>query len=415
MHATATSEPGNNRFFSTDTRPPAMLTSSATLPRPADFVIVGSGIAGASVGHWLAPFGKVVVLEREAQPGYHSTGRSAALYMASYGSPQVRALTLASRAFFDRPPAGFADHPLLSPRGALMVATHGQEAVLEQHWQVLQQLAGDARRLTASQACALVPVLRGDRVAGALLEPDAADMDVHAIHQGYLRGIRRHGGVVKGNAEVRALAHDGSQWRIESTAGAWRAPVVVNAAGAWADALAAMAGADPIGLVPCRRSALVFKPAPEVEFESWPMVYGAGEDWYFKPDAGQILASPANADPVPPQDVQPEELDIATAIHRIEEITTMQIRRPTRTWAGLRSFVADSGLVGGFDAKARGFFWVAAQGGYGIQTSAAMGEACASLVRGLPIPPRIADWGLTAGMLGPARLQPDQREGVTGA
>lgn len=171
--------------------------------RPADVIVIGAGIAGASAAFWLAPHASVIVLEREAQPGYHSTGRSAALFMESYGTPQVRALTLASRAFLENPPPGFTDHPILSPRGALFVAAPGQEAELEQHWRLLQAMAPDARLLTAAQACALVPVLRPDKVVGAVLEPGAADMDVHALHQGYLRGLRRAGGSVVGDAPVR--------------------------------------------------------------------------------------------------------------------------------------------------------------------------------------------------------------------
>lgn len=370
----------------------------------ADFIIIGAGIAGASVGYWLAQHGKTVLLERESQPGYHSTGRSAALYMASYGSAQVRALTLASRAFFDNPPTGFSEHPLLSPRGAMMVAGHGQEQALEEHWAVLQGLNSGAQRLTASQCQARAPILRSEKLVAGLIEEDACDMDVHAIHQGFLRGVKHHGGTIHNNAEVLNLERMGSDWLVQTPGGTWRAPIVINAAGAWAQVIGEMAQAFPIGLTPCRRSAFTFKPEMTLDFSKWPMTYGATEDWYFKPDAGLILGSPANADPVLPHDVQPEEMDIALAISRIEEMTTLTIRRPSHTWAGLRSFVGDGGLVGGFDPQAPGFFWVAAQGGYGIQTSAAMGEACASLVRGHALPSHIADWGLTADMLSPDRL-----------
>jgi D-arginine dehydrogenase len=181
--------------------------------------------------------------------------------------------------------------------------------------------------------------------------------------------------------------------------------VVINAAGAWCDVIAALAGVPRIGLQPKRRSAFTFAPPAGVDARHWPCLISADETWYVKQDAGMLLGSPANADPVDPQDVQPEELDIALAIDRIQEMTTLEIRRPARTWAGLRSFVADGDLVGGFDPAAPGFFWVAAQGGYGIQTSAAMGEACAALARGLPLPERIAGFGLTEAMLGPARLR----------
>lgn len=369
----------------------------------ADFVVIGGGIAGASAAMWLAPHGRVVVLEAESQPGYHSTGRSAALFMESYGTPQVRALTRASRAFFEQPPVGFAEHPLLSPRGALMVAPPGQEEALKEHWAVAQSLSPHARLLDRDACCAMTPVLRRDQIIGGVYEPDALDMDVHAIHQGYLRGMRRADGQLVCDAPVTALRREGDRWQVEAGGQTYRAPVVLNAAGAWADKIGALAGAGPIGLQPKRRSAFMFAPPDGVAIHGWPMTIGVEEDWYFKPDAGLLLGSPANVDPVEPHDVQPEEMDIALAIHRIEEMTTMTIRRPTRTWAGLRSFVPDGDLVGGFDAQVPGFFWIAAQGGYGIQTSPAMGEACAALARGEPLPERIAGFGLTAEMLSPSR------------
>ncbi|MDP3354826.1 MAG: FAD-dependent oxidoreductase [Polaromonas sp.] len=375
------------------------------MPEQTDFIIIGGGIAAASVGYWLAPHGRVILLERESQPGYHSTGRSAALFMESYGTAQVRALTMASRAFFQNPPQGFSEHPLISPRGAMMVAMHGEEALLAEQWDVFRSVTPHARLLSSEQACALVPVLRPEKVLGAVLEPDAADMDVDAIHQGFLRGLRRAGGEVICNAEVTALARVGDVWQVQAGGQTYTAPVVINAAGAWADVVAALAGAALIGLEPRRRSAFIFAPPDGINSAAWPLTASIDEGWYFKPDVGMLLGSPANADPVAPQDIQPEELDIAMAIHRIEEMTTLTIRRPTRTWAGLRSFVADGDLVGGFDGDAPGFFWLAAQGGYGIQTSAAMGEACAALARGLPLPERMAGFGLTEAMLSPARLR----------
>ena len=378
-------------------------------PLHSDFLIVGAGIAGASVAYFLAPHGRVTLLEREAQPGYHSTGRSAALYMASYGTPQVRALTLASRAFFDAPPAGFADAPILSPRGALFVAASDQADLLDAHCELLQRMSPTSRRLGRDEALALVPVLRREALLGAALEPDAADIEVHTLHQGYLRGLRRHGGTLVCDAEATQIERVGADWIVQAGAREYRAPLLVNAAGAWCDVVARLAGVAPIGLQPKRRSAFVFAPPDGLQFAHWPCLIGADESWYLKPDAGLLLGSPANADPAEPQDVQPEELDIALGIARIEQHTTLRIRRPARSWAGLRSFVADGDLVGGFDAKLPGLFWVAAQGGYGIQTSAAMGRACAALLRGQALPADIADAGLTAVMLSPLRCAPVAR------
>lgn len=374
------------------------------IPVDADFLIIGAGIAAASIGYFLAPHGRVTLLERESQPGYHSTGRSAALFLASYGTPQVRALTLASRAFLDQPPDGFADVPILSPRGALFVATPEQADLLDEHCTLLQSMSPQSRRLSRDQTLALVPVLRPELLLGGALEPDASDIDVHALHQGYLKGLRRRGGTLVCDAEVTHIERNGGQWQVQAGGREYRAPLLVNAAGAWCDGVAQMAGVRPIGLQPRRRSAFVFAPPPGLDVSGWPSVVGADESWYFKPDAGLLLGSPANADPVAPQDVQPEELDIALGIDRIQTHTTLQIRRPLRIWAGLRSFVADGDLVGGFDAQAPGFFWVAAQGGYGIQTSAAMGQACAALLRGNTLPQHLADFGLSPAMLSPARL-----------
>jgi D-arginine dehydrogenase len=373
----------------------------------ADFLVVGAGIAGASIGYRLAERGRVVLLERESQPGYHSTGRSAALFLESYGTPQVRALTLASRAFLERPPEGFADVPILGPRGSLMVANAEQLAPIDAHWEVLRAISPRARRLDAAEARALVPVLREDVVVAGVYEPDAADIDVHALHQGYLRGVKRRGGSVLTDAEVVALARRDGRWHATLRDGTRRsAPVLVNAAGAWCDAVARLAGALPIGLVPKRRSAFVFTAPSGLDAGRWPTFVCVDESWYVKAEAsGALIGSPANADPVEPQDVQPEEFDIALGIDRIQSWTTLEIRRPSRIWAGLRSFVADGGLVGGFDPEAEGFFWVAGQGGYGIQTSAAMGEACAALAAGEPLPARIGGFGLTAAMLSPLRLR----------
>jgi D-arginine dehydrogenase len=369
-----------------------------------DAIVIGAGIAGASVAYFLAPHARVLLLEREAHAGLHSTGRSAALFSETYGPPQVCALTRASRAFLEQPPAGFARAPLLAPRGALVVGRADQAVSLQALHAAFQPHARDLRLLDGAALRAIVPVLRPESAALGLLEPRAADIDVNELHQGYLRGVRAHGGALRLNAGAQAIMRDAAGWRVDSAAGAFCAPLLLNAAGAWADQVAGLAGVAPLGLQPKRRTAFLFAPPAELATAHWPFVTDVDESFYFKPDAGQLLGSPANADPVAPHDVQPEELDIALGVHAIEQATTLTIQRPGRSWAGLRSFVADGELVGGFAPDADGFFWVAAQGGYGIQTSAAMGEACAALALGRALPAHQQDAGVSAARLAPRRL-----------
>ncbi|HEX2010849.1 MAG TPA: FAD-binding oxidoreductase [Roseateles sp.] len=380
--------------------------------REYDYLIVGAGIAGASLGWRLAGSARVLLLERESQPGYHSTGRSAAMFMESYGPPAVRALTRASRAFYEQPPEGFTSVPLLHPRGALYLATHEQVALLAR---LQAELAGSCpglQVLDAGTTLARVPCLRPELVHGALYDPGSQDIDVNALHQGFLRGLRQRGGALRCDARPVQAQHDGQAWTVTLADGeTLRATTVVDAAGAWADELAALFGAAPIGLVPHRRSAFTFKPPEGMDASAWPAVIGVDESYYFKPDAGQLLGSPANADPTTPHDVVPEELDIALGIHQIESVTQLQIRRPASTWAGLRSFVADGEMVIGFDAACPGFFWLAAQGGYGIQSAAGASALAAALLRGEPLPPELVREGLDPATLAPARL----RQGPSGA
>lgn len=371
----------------------------------ADFIIIGGGIAGASTGYWLSRHGRVLVLERESHPAYHSTGRSAALYTAAYGTAQVRALTLASRDFFDAPPEGFCEHPLLTPRGEMTVDFTGDPTELNNQYLSAKATVPEMQLLSADEACARLPILRREKVHGALYDPSASDIDTDALHQGYLRGIRRNQGEVRTDCEVLGLERDEQgQWLVRTAGQTFCAPILVNAAGAWADQVGVMAGAQPLGLQPKRRAAFIFAGPEGVDIHHWPMLVSLDESFYMKPDAGMFLGSPANADPVEPHDVQPEELDIAMGIYQIEEATTLTIRRPTRTWAGLRSFVKDGDLLAGFDTRVPGLFWVAAQGGYGIQTSPAMGQASAALVRGEALPEALTRFGLDAAMLSPARL-----------
>ncbi len=373
-----------------------------------DVVVVGAGMAGASLAWRLARAGAaVLVLERESQPGYHSTGRSAALFMESYGTPQVRALTRASRAFYTHPPAGFCSHPLLHPRGVLHVARTGQQALLDEALAAYRAEGLQADLLDAAQARALVPSLKGEQLLGAVLDRDAMDIDVAELHQGFLRGMAQAGAQLRCGAElVRGRPGSGNQaaWQLQLGSGqALQARAVVNAAGAWADAVAGCCGAQPLGIEPHRRTAFTFDPPAGVDVRAWPAVIAVDESFYFKPDAGQLLGSPANADPVPAHDVVAEELDVATGIHHIQEWASLQIHRPRHTWAGLRSFAPDGDLVIGWDARQPGFFWLAGQGGYGIQTAAGVSLLACALLRGDPLPPALAEQGVDPARMNPGR------------
>jgi D-arginine dehydrogenase len=375
------------------------------LAETCDLIVVGAGMAGAAAAAHLAVRRRLVLLERESQPGYHSTGRSAALFTETYGNRAIRVLTGAGRAFYEAWSEGFANNPILKPRGALMFAMPGQESQLDQAWDDLSSLDPRVQRLDAGEARAMVPVLRPDHVIGAVLEPDAMDIDVHELHQGYLRRLRQRGGRLVTDAELRTLAYRGGMWTVTTTAGEFAAPVVINAAGAWADMVGALAGLPPIGLVPKRRTALTIAPPTGIETGTWPMTLDVGETFYFKPDAGKLLVSPADETPMEPCDVQPEELDVAIAIDRLIQATTIEVTRIERKWAGLRSFVADKTTVCGFDPLADGFFWLAGQGGYGIQTAEGMARCATSLIDGAGLPPDIAAKGLDAATLSPARFR----------
>jgi len=369
-----------------------------------DFLIMGAGIAGASAGYFLAERGRVTLLEREDAPGYHSTGRSAALYTETYGNAAIRALTVRSGPFFRNPPEGFSEHHLLGPRGVLLVALPDAKAKYEATLAEGRRYAPSVRGVDRAEALRLCPALRPDLLGFAIHEPDAMDMDVHAIHQGFLRGLRQRGGQVVTGAEVNSLSRKGSAWDVMTSAGRFTAPIVINAAGAWADEVAMLAGVRPVGLVPKRRTAFIIDVPAGVDASHWPVVGDIDETFYFKPEAGRLLVSPADETPMPPCDVQPEEIDIAVAAERLEARTNLRVERVIRKWAGLRSFVRDKTPVVGHAPEAPGFVWLAGQGGYGIQTSPSMGRVAAALATGDELPADLLAQGLKASDLLPDRL-----------
>ncbi|GAB3538897.1 FAD-dependent catabolic D-arginine dehydrogenase DauA [Noviherbaspirillum agri] len=370
--------------------------------KKCDFVVVGAGIAGTSAAYELAAEGDVVLLEREMHPGYHSTGRSAAIFLETYGSATVRALTRGSRAFFENPPEGFSEHTLVSPRGALFVSTQATLPKLAAHFIAVSKLVDTVTWFDGDDLQKLLPCLTKDTWVAGVLEPHAQDLDVHAIHQGYLRGFRQRSGELVVNAEVMSATYQAGAWRVQTTNGVFEAPYLINAAGAWADELASLAGVRPIGLLPQRRTAVMLD-APK-EAQSWPYFGDIGESFYVKPDAGRLLASPCDEVTVPPSDVAPEEYDVAVIANRIETMTTLPVNRILSKWAGIRTFAPDRTPVVGWAPGAKGFFWLAGQGGYGIQTAPAMARCCHSLITEKRIPQALADLGVTSEALSPVRF-----------
>ena len=367
--------------------------------RRADVLIAGAGIAGSSLAFELAAHRSVLLLEGEAQLGYHSTGRSAAMLTETYGTPAVRALARASRSFLERPPPDFTDHALLAPRGMMHVARPDQRPALEA---AERQAPAKVRRLDAAGVRALVPLIAPGYVAGGLFEHDAMAIDVNALHQGYLRGLRRRGGLLVTGAAIGAIERTGQQWRLDTASGSFSGDLLVDAAGAWADQIARLAGVPPIGLVAKRRTAILIDPSDGLDARAWPMVIDIDEHFYVKPEGGQLLVSPADETPVTPGDAQPEELDVALAVDRYERLTGRAVRRVAHRWAGLRSFVADQDPVVGRDPEVPSFFWLAGQGGFGIMTAPALARIAAGLITMGHGPPGL---GLDAARLGPSRLR----------
>ncbi len=370
-----------------------------------DFLVIGAGIAGASAASELARSGTVVLLEREAAPGYHTTGRSAALFTETYGNDTVRALTIGSRPYFTDSPGPDGEAPMLTPRKTLFIARADQRESMEEEHRAARALIDGVRKLDGGEIVSLVPVVRRDYVDCGLLETGAMDMNVDRIHQSFLGALKARGGEVHTDAEVLALRRNGSDWRAETQTGDFTAAIIVNAAGAWADEIADLAGIPSVGLTPMRRTVITFAPPQGMDTAGWPAVIDVDEQFYFKPDAGLILASPADETPQPPADAQPEEMDIAVAIDRLQRATAFDISRLHARWAGLRTFAPDRTPVVGMEPGHGGFFWLAGQGGYGIMTSPAMARCAAGLIAGAGIPEDLQKLGVGPESLAPARFR----------
>ena len=368
-----------------------------------DFAVIGGGIAGVAAAAHLAPHGSVTLLEMESSLAYHTTGRSAALFVVNYGGEGSRPLAQASRRFFEDPPEGSTDGSLLSDRGALWVADESQLDHLHEIAEEGARSGAGSVLVGPAEMLRMVPRLRPERIGAGLYEPSARDIDVAALHQAFVRIARRHGADIRLSSPVTGLAKLDRGWRVSTPDGDVDCSAVVNAAGAWGDRVAVLAGLEPIGLQPMRRTA--FMVPGDQAFAAWPMVVEVDHRFYFRPDGVQLLCSLAEETPSDPGDARPEMEDVALAIERINQATTLDIRTVNSQWAGLRTFAPDRDLVIGEEPGASGFFWLVGQGGTGIMTSPAFGALVASQVVGGALPDDLARAGVDPAQTSPARFR----------
>jgi D-arginine dehydrogenase len=367
-----------------------------------DYLVIGGGISGASVAYELAATGSVVVIEAETAAGYHSTGRSAALFTRNYGSKTVRAINAASEAFFESPPDGFCETAMLGERGFLAVASPGREAQLDK----LLNLSTDAapvHLLTAQQAMDKSPLLKPELVAAGAYEPGVTDIDVASLHQGYLRALKQRGGHIHLGHRIDGLRRTKQGWTVTAKNQTLTARTVINAAGAWADEVGQMAGAALIRLVPKRRTGIIVDVPTDMDLSRMPATEFIGEEAYVKPDAGKLMASPGDETPVAPQDVRPDEMDMAILVDWLQRNTRLNVKRIAHSWAGLRCFVADGDPVVGFDPHVPDFFWLAGQGGYGIMMAPTLARASAGLITNNTLPDDLVQSGVSPEDMSPMR------------
>ncbi|MGB3845639.1 MAG: FAD-binding oxidoreductase [Sphingopyxis sp.] len=375
--------------------------------KQVDILVIGGGIAGVSAAARFAQRASTVLLERESALGYHSSGRSATFYHFGIGDDAVRGLTAASRFFFANPPGEEAGPPLWQEKSALFFATSETMDQLEALETEMRRFSDNISRVGPAEMQAIVPVMKvgdGGAVAG-LVDTGGRKLDADLLLQKNMRLLRAAGGEVMFNACVTGIVREGDRWIVDTPDQRYAARTVVNAAGAWADELAVMAGVRPLGLTPLRRTIIGFDPPQGLDVSGWPFLKTVFDDgFYMLPDAGLLLASPMDVTPSPPCDVQPDDYEMALAAWRVEEATTLSVQRIAARWAGLRTFVADKVPTAGFAPDAPGFFWLAGQGGYGLQTSPAMALAAEALLFGLSWPELLSEHGVEPHQIRPERL-----------
>lgn len=375
--------------------------------RTRDFIVIGGGIAGASIAWELSASKRGVLLEREDAFGYHTTGRSVSTSVELLRDKTIFCLTRQSRDFLSNPPNGFAEVPLLRPSGCYITGTASEQAQLEEAWRDAVALGVEATLVSGADIARHVPVIRNheDAVYAGIYEPNAQRIDVDGLLQGYLKALRARGSESHSGMEIEAITNTNNMWHVVTGQGTIQAPVLINAAGAWADHIAEMAGVNPVALQPKRRTIITFDAPAHLDVSSWPMIGDIGDNFYFLPEAGQLMGSAADATPSPPCDAQPEELDIARAAHNIQQYTQLEIDKINHKWSGLRTFAPDNLPVVGFDPDVAGFFWFAGQGGFGIQVAPALARVGATLVLGEKVQATADELQLDLNTILPNRLR----------
>ncbi len=366
--------------------------------KQVDVAIIGAGIAGASVGYALRHKCSTILIEQESHPGFHTTGRSAAFFAEIYGGAHIQPLSNASKAFLTTPPTEFTLSPLLKPRGVLYIATAQKQTCISAMWHEFLPLL-PLRKVEAAEIAALAPMVAKPWLSTGIYDESCKDIDVAALHGGYLRGQD-----LWVDAQVLRIERAGNKWILNTRRGEISADIVVNAAGAWGDHVAKLAGADPVGLSPRKRTIVTFAPKNFAVDPLWPLVMDIDESFYFKPEGGLIWASPADETPEQPSDVQPDEMDIALTMERITSATLFEVSSLKRSWAGLRTFAPDRLPVYGFDSRAPNFYWCVGQGGWGIQTAPAASELCAAQILGRGVPDLLAQAGVKPELYAPDRF-----------
>lgn len=368
-----------------------------------DFLVIGGGISGTSAAYELANFGSVALLESESSLGYHSTGRSAALFTRNFGNKTVRAINQVSETFFNNPPDGFCLNDLLTPRGSLTIATPGQEKKLDLLFNYATE-QNKIEQLTPEETSEMAKIVKSEQVGIGAYEPGVTDIDVASLHQGYIKGFLKRGGEIFKTQPVEQMNYEDEIWQIKTGKSEFQAKQIINAAGGWAEQIGILAKAAKIGLVAKRRTAVVVEAPNGIDVNKLPVIEFTDSNAYIKAEGGKLMVCPGDQTPVEPQDIQPDEMDVAILIDWLQNKTNIKVKRIEHSWAGLRSFVADEIPVVGYDAKAPKFFWLAGQGGFGIMMAPTLACACASLIVHKKLPQELLDVGVTADSLSPNRF-----------